>query len=93
MGTSVRNLKGKNSTIAKMCCLVQRAIFIDNPTSPILLDTVPYIVQFYFIHVTCYFYIIGMNIIDFSTICVSCSSNGSQLLHLCKTAPTVAFVL
>ena len=28
MGTSVRNLKGKHSTVAKMCCLVQRAIFI-----------------------------------------------------------------
>ena len=28
MGTSVRNLKGKRSTVAKMCCLVQRAIFI-----------------------------------------------------------------
>ena len=43
MGTSARNLKGKGSTVAKMCCLVQRAIFIVinlyNPTSPILLDT------------------------------------------------------
>ena len=28
LGTSVRNLKGKSSTLAKMCCLVQRAIFI-----------------------------------------------------------------
>ena len=28
VGTSVRNLKGKGSTVAKMCCLVQRAIFI-----------------------------------------------------------------
>ena len=28
VGTSVRNLKGKRSTVAKMCCLVQRAIFI-----------------------------------------------------------------
>ena len=27
MGTSVRNLKGKRRTVAKMCCLVQRAIF------------------------------------------------------------------
>ena len=26
--TSVQNLKGKGSTVAKMCCLVQRAIFI-----------------------------------------------------------------
>ena len=46
METSVRNLKGKRNTVAKMCCLVQRAIFIlinYNPTSPILLDTVPYI--------------------------------------------------
>ena len=25
---NVRNLKGKGSTVAKMCCLVQRAIFI-----------------------------------------------------------------
>ena len=24
VGTSVRNLKGKHSTVAKMCCLVQR---------------------------------------------------------------------
>ena len=33
----------KGSTVAKMCCLVQRAIFIENynTTSPILLDTVP----------------------------------------------------
>ena len=28
VGTSVRNLKGKRSTVAKICCLVQRAIFI-----------------------------------------------------------------
>ena len=28
VGTSVRNFKGKGSTVAKMCCLVQRAIFI-----------------------------------------------------------------
>ena len=28
VGTSVRNLKGKRCTVAKMCCLVQRAIFI-----------------------------------------------------------------
>ena len=28
VGTGVRNLKGKSSTVAKMCCLVQRAIFI-----------------------------------------------------------------
>ena len=28
MGTIVQNLKGKRSTIAKMCCLVQRSIFI-----------------------------------------------------------------
>ena len=28
VGTSVRNLKGKGSTVAKMCCLVQRAIFM-----------------------------------------------------------------
>ena len=27
VGTSVQNLKGKRSTVAKMCCLVQRAIF------------------------------------------------------------------
>ena len=54
MGTSARNLKGKGSTVAKMCCLVQRAIFIViklyNLTSPILLDTVPYMFQHY-IHV------------------------------------------
>ena len=42
MGTSVRNLKGKGSTVAKMCCLVQRAIFIVIKLSPILLDTVPF---------------------------------------------------
>ena len=28
VGTSVRNLKGNSSTVAKMCCLVQRAIYI-----------------------------------------------------------------
>ena len=28
VGTIVRNLEGKRSTVAKMCCLVQRAIFI-----------------------------------------------------------------
>ena len=28
VGTSVQNFKGKGSTVAKMCCLVQRAIFI-----------------------------------------------------------------
>ena len=28
VGISVRNLKGKRSTVAKMCWLVQRAIFI-----------------------------------------------------------------
>ena len=28
VGTSVRNFKGKGSTVAKICCLVQRAIFI-----------------------------------------------------------------
>ena len=28
VGTCVRNLKGKSSTVAKMCCLVKRAIFV-----------------------------------------------------------------
>ena len=28
VGTGVRNLKGKGCTVAKMLCLVQRAIFI-----------------------------------------------------------------
>ena len=38
MGTSVRNLKGKCNTVAKMCCLVQRAIFVVIKLKPHKLD-------------------------------------------------------
>ena len=64
VGTSVQNLKGKRSTVAKMCCLVQRAIFIviksviTPCTSPILLDTVPYIYIYIIIYIIIIIYYI-----------------------------------